>query len=168
MSFFLASFLCFFHSFLQYRIWTQTFSLAMKALYAWAILPFLSTLALLFLQRPAWTVNLFQAGMTGTCHPIQLFSSEMGVSLAFWARLAWNCNPPNLSWPYSLGSCHHAQPAIGWDGVLLTFCPGWPPTVILLISVSQVDGIAAVSHQCLAYNFFMVRMLFTHSAVTRW
>jgi hypothetical protein len=41
---------------------------------------------------------------------------------------------------------HHAG-LIGWDVVLLTFCPGWPHTAVLLISVSWIAGIIGVSHQ---------------------
>jgi hypothetical protein len=38
------------------------------------------------------------------------------------------------------GVCHHTQ-LVGWDGVLLTFCLGWPPTSILWISTSQIAGL---------------------------
>jgi hypothetical protein len=41
--------------------------------------------------------------------------------------------------------CHHAQ-LIFWDGILLTFCPGWPQPVIHLISASWVAGIIGMSH----------------------
>jgi hypothetical protein len=38
------------------------------------------------------------------------------------------------------------HPTIGWDGVLQTFCPGWPPTAIVLISASWVARMIGVSH----------------------
>jgi hypothetical protein len=44
-------------------------------------------------------------------------------------------------------------------GVSRTICPGWPRTMILLISASQVAGIAGVSHRLLAE---------TNSCTTRW
>jgi hypothetical protein len=42
--------------------------------------------------------------------------------------------------------CIPPYPGISWDGILLTFCPDWPWTVILLISTYQVSGITAMSH----------------------
>jgi hypothetical protein len=39
-------------------------------------------------------------------------------------------------------------------GVSQTTCPGWPWTLILLISASQVARITGVSHQCLAQFTF--------------
>jgi hypothetical protein len=44
--------------------------------------------------------------------------------------------------------------AIGWDRVSWTICPGWPWTVILLISASQVARITCVRHQCPALFAF--------------
>jgi hypothetical protein len=44
------------------------------------------------------------------------------------------------------------------DGVLWTICPGWPPTVILPISASQVARIVSLSHHLwaseLQFNFW--------------
>jgi hypothetical protein len=37
-------------------------------------------------------------------------------------------------------------PAISWDGVSPTFCPGWSGTVILQICAFQIAGIIIVSH----------------------
>jgi hypothetical protein len=39
-------------------------------------------------------------------------------------------------------------PVIGWDWVLKTICSGWPQTVILPISASQVARITGLSHWC--------------------
>jgi hypothetical protein len=40
------------------------------------------------------------------------------------------------------------------DGVLITICLGWPQSEILLISASQVAGIAGMSHQHPARSVF--------------
>jgi hypothetical protein len=42
-------------------------------------------------------------------------------------------------------TCHHTQLFIGWYEVSLTFCLGWPQTMILIISTSQVARITCVS-----------------------
>jgi hypothetical protein len=39
------------------------------------------------------------------------------------------------------------------------FALGWPQTMILLISASQVAGITGVSHRCPAYCFFLAELL---------
>jgi hypothetical protein len=41
---------------------------------------------------------------------------------------------------------HHHAWLSHWDGVLLAFCTGWPQTMILLISASQVAVITDVNH----------------------
>jgi hypothetical protein len=41
---------------------------------------------------------------------------------------------------------YHRTQFIGWDGVSLAFCPGWPLTVVLLVSVSWVAGITDMNH----------------------
>jgi hypothetical protein len=48
---------------------------------------------------------------------------------------------------------------IGWDRVLRTFCLGWPQTVILLISASQVTRIISVNHCTWLFLVFW-RLLF--------
>jgi hypothetical protein len=42
--------------------------------------------------------------------------------------------------------CEPPHPAITWDGVSLTFCPGWPGIAILLISTFWVARITDVRH----------------------
>jgi hypothetical protein len=42
------------------------------------------------------------------------------------------------------GMHHSTQHFIGWDEISWTFCPGWPWTVILLISTSWVARIISV------------------------
>jgi hypothetical protein len=48
------------------------------------------------------------------------------------------------------------HPAIGWDWVSQTFCSGWPQTLILPISASQVIRITGVSHECPALSTFLM------------
>jgi hypothetical protein len=43
-------------------------------------------------------------------------------------------------------------------GVLLTICPGWPQTTILLISASQVARITSISHQHPGEDFLKVKI----------
>jgi hypothetical protein len=53
------------------------------------------------------------------------------------------------------GVYHHVQ-LIDSDGVLLTFCPGWPQTAILLISISQVAEITGMSHCTWPVSSFVI------------
>jgi hypothetical protein len=46
--------------------------------------------------------------------------------------------------------CAPPHPAVGWDGVSQTICPGWPQTLILLTSASQIARIIGMSHWHLA------------------
>jgi hypothetical protein len=46
---------------------------------------------------------------------------------------------------------------VGWDVVLLTFCPGWPWTTVLLIFTSQEARITGMSH-CAQPIFFLLLM----------
>jgi hypothetical protein len=52
---------------------------------------------------------------------------------------------------------------IGWDGVMLAFCLGWPQFAILHISACEVGGITGVSHcTCLAgeiYNMYQMESI---------
>jgi hypothetical protein len=66
--------------------------------------------------------------------PHSAFFHWDGVSQTFLSRLAWKCVPPDVSLPCSLG----------WQTCTTT---PRPPTVILLISASQVARIASISHQ---------------------
>jgi hypothetical protein len=63
------------------------------------------------------------------------------------------CFPPWLGWQV----CHHAQLFSVEMGFCKLFCPGWPWTVILSISVSQVARITGESHQCLVVIWFWKR-----------
>jgi hypothetical protein len=50
--------------------------------------------------------------------------------------LACNCNLPDFCLLCSLDG--HCAQLLVWDGVLWTFVQGWPWTIILMISDSQV------------------------------
>jgi hypothetical protein len=50
-------------------------------------------------------------------------------------------------------------PATDWDGVLLTFCPGWPQTVILhtwlLVVFTKNTNLIFIPHLLLKWSFYM-------------
>jgi hypothetical protein len=58
-------------------------------------------------RRPRLQYSYFMlsaiAGMTGVCHHIQLFSYWLESCKLFLLRLAWNCDPLDLSLLHSLG-----------------------------------------------------------------
>jgi hypothetical protein len=65
----------------------------------------------------------------------------------------WSTLPVASHIPGTTGVYHQAR-LIGWDGVSLTFCWGWPQTAILLISASRVSEISGMSHHTwLNYTF---------------
>jgi hypothetical protein len=89
------------------------------------------------------------AGMTGTCNMPSFFLLRWGShKLFFFAWAGLDYDPSDLSLLGSRG--WQAYVTIGWDGILWTFCLGWPQTTILLILAFQVSKITGVSHQCLA------------------
>jgi hypothetical protein len=49
------------------------------------------------------------------------------------------------------GKCHHTQLLVEM-GILLTFCLGWPGTIIFLISASQVARIFCIFETCLCHS----------------
>jgi hypothetical protein len=58
-----------------------------------------------------------------------------------------DCNPAICACPCSWDARNaplHA--AIGWDGVLWVFWPGWPWIMIFPISTSQVASVIGLSH----------------------
>jgi hypothetical protein len=78
-------------------------------------------------------------GMASMLHCTQLFPTEMGSCKLFLLRWAWNHDLPVSASQVAWDKRHIPLcPANGWDGVLWTFCLGWPQTLILLISASQV------------------------------
>jgi hypothetical protein len=114
---------------------------ASTALFALVILEIGSYL----LPNLAWTtmqlvtVPSIIAGVTSVHHPISRFfhwdgvSHQMGADLSLLYSLGWQTTPP----------C----PAIVWNGIyLMNFCPSWPWTTRLLISVSQEARITGMSH----------------------
>jgi hypothetical protein len=64
--------------------------------------------------------------------PFALDIFEIGSCIFAWAGL--DCNPPayvsHIAW--MTGTYHHT--CLGWDGVLLFFCSGWPRKAIQLSS----------------------------------
>jgi hypothetical protein len=80
-------------------------------------------------------------------HNDQLFFWLKGILQTFLFRLAWNHNPPDLSFLHRLGwqACTSIPNYwLRWD--LVNFCPSWTSTTILLISASQVARIMGVNH----------------------
>jgi hypothetical protein len=51
-----------------------------------------------------------------------------------------------------MGVYHHTQPLVEM-GVSQTFCPGWPQTLILPISASNVARIIGVSHHWVIFHY---------------
>jgi hypothetical protein len=49
---------------------------------------------------------------------------------------------------------HHPAQLVSWDGVLLTFCPQCPLTIIVLISVFQLAGIQGWAITPCRFTFF--------------
>jgi hypothetical protein len=76
------------------------------------------------------------------------------LCFSYFSRVSWFClglasnyhTPTYPSHVAGITDVHHHTQIIGWDGVLLTFCPRWPRIAILLISASRVAGIIGVSH----------------------
>jgi hypothetical protein len=75
--------------------------------------------------------------------------------------------PSQQSW-----DCTYAPPHLAW--VSLTFCPGWPWTIILPVSASAVLGITGMQHPiwllhisilivftciCCLFNFLILKIL---------
>jgi hypothetical protein len=100
-------------------------------------------------------------------------SSVPGANGCFWGEVSHLC-PPGPSWsicaPSSSWDVRHTLlgPAIGWGGVLKTFCPGWPQTSIL-ISVFQVAMITGVSHHAwLPLGFAWLTSSFLSWFLVKW
>jgi hypothetical protein len=68
-------------------------------------------------------------------------------SLFFLYLISTTPDKPSSARPY---------PAISWDGVSLTFCLGWPETLSLQISVSQVTRITDGNHWHPAPRIFSI------------
>jgi hypothetical protein len=52
------------------------------------------------------------------------------------------------SWPWPSHSLDYQAQLAGWEGVLLTYCPGWFQTRILLTSASRVAPSSSSSLSC--------------------
>jgi hypothetical protein len=54
-------------------------------------------------------------------------------------------------------------------GVSWTVCPGWPPTVIALISASQLARITGMSHSCLATHIkYQIKQLWKEHNLSKY
>jgi hypothetical protein len=61
----------------------------------------------------------------------------------------------SLDHDLGMTSVHHHTQLLVEMGVSLTFCTGWPWTLILLISASWVAGITGMSHHAWSCNIFL-------------
>jgi hypothetical protein len=88
--------------------------------------------------------------MPSACFALVTFQKESH----FLPRPSLDHAPPSYASLIAgiIGVCHYIG-FVGQDGILLTFCLGWPQTVIVLISASQVSGITVVNH-CAWLSFF--------------
>jgi hypothetical protein len=101
-----------------------------------AILGFeLKTLHLLGRHSTAWAV------------PPILFALVESSS-HFFALAGLDQDPPTYA--SHIGMTATMPSFLCWNKVLLTFCPGWPQTAILLISTSHVARTIGMSHKHLA------------------
>jgi hypothetical protein len=94
----------------------------------------------------SYYMHLAVSGITSEYNHTQNFSAEMGVSQFFLSRMAWNHDRPGVSLLHSLRWQVYTNwhPALGWDNVSRTFCPGWPQTMVLWISTSEVARITGM------------------------
>jgi hypothetical protein len=110
-----------------YRVWTWSLALARQALYCWSHSSLPS-------PSPFLLQLFFRWGVT--------FLPRASLRLILCLLCSWDHR--------HMPAC----PAIDWDGVLLTFCLGWPQIKILLISTYWVTGITDVSDQICDDSFF--------------
>jgi hypothetical protein len=98
--------------------------------------------------------------LLGRCSATWDIPSARLASVSFGrGSLAFARSQPRLGSSYfycvlGMKGCVPPHTAISWDGGLLTFCLGWPKTVILLISTSWVAGITDVSHHARPVQFY--------------
>jgi hypothetical protein len=115
--------------------------------YKWVVRANLIKFMVFFL----WDYNIFGGGGTGVWKS-ESCANEAGALPCEPHYFLNRVFPLCLDQPKPLSSYYasqiswddrHATPllAIGWDGVLWTFCPGWPLTMILPIFVSLVVGL---------------------------
>jgi hypothetical protein len=135
-----------------------------QALYTLLLKPHLQLILLLLVCRvslfctswPGLWSSYFKltniARMTGAHHYGQLFFPEMEVLQTFLFCLGWHEFVILQISDYHIAKGDKCTPLcllIGWDGISLIylFDPGWPETVILSISASQITRIIGVGHQ---------------------
>jgi hypothetical protein len=101
-------------------------------------------------------LHLLSRHSTAWATPPTLFTLRvLETESRFLPRLAWSVvlrfYASHCNWDDKWAPPHPA--VFHWDGVLRTFCPGWPGTSILLISAFGVARITGVSHCCQALYF---------------
>jgi hypothetical protein len=145
------------------RAWTHSFVLARQSATPpeSRLQPFCSWLF--------WSSNLaFCPGQTGprsfyfmlpsvACSAMPSFSHWDGVLQTYffaWTGLEPQSSPSYPSKHLGMTGTRPPCPTIDWDEFSLTFCLGWPGT-ILRISASQVARITGVSHWCPAPCFIL-------------
>jgi hypothetical protein len=155
-------------------VWTQCFTLLKKALlllepclFALLILEIVSQ----FLHRMAWlTILLFKLPtvpeMTSVATMSSFFKWRWGSPKFFFFFLPqvglelWSFGSQPTKQLGMTGICHPC-PAIGWDGILQTLCLGWPWTMILPMSASQVARImwaTGVWHQEIIFKLKVAKV----------
>jgi hypothetical protein len=93
--------------------------------------------------------------MTGAHHHAQFISIEIGVSQTFLPILAWNCDPPNLSFPNSYWDYRHGPLAPGTE---------WEFLNLLSQGLSKKKFIKRDDHQiCLSSDVIIRRNFQNHN-----
>jgi hypothetical protein len=98
-----------------------------------------------------WTQGLVLASLAYYClnyayRPfLALFILRVGSCIFCWVDLGHCPSVYAACIGGTIGAHHHAQ-LIGWDGISLTFSPGWSPTLIIWSSCSRIAGITGVNH----------------------
>jgi hypothetical protein len=102
-----------------------------------------------FLSARAWTQDLIlvKQVLYHLCHTPAFFALvifQIGSQVFVWGQ---PCNCPIYASHVAgmTGASHHPW-LFCWDGVLLTFCLGWPQSTILTISTSHVAGMIGMSY----------------------
>jgi hypothetical protein len=150
-------------------VWTQSFSLDNHAVDCMShnFSPFCSgyfgdrvyifTQAGMDQDPPILCCFLLQWGYRDASPQPAFFHWDGGLTIfSFLPGLSWIWNHSDLILLHnSVWKLYVTCPAVGWDGISQTFCLGWPQTMILLISVSQIARITAKSHQLQAKPIFL-------------
>lgn len=80
-------------------------------------------------------------------------SASRGSPIFVWGPPWTGILPPMVSCIAGTAGVHHHDQLTGWDGVLLTFCSGWPWTVILQVGL-QIWAIVSCSNKSFSQKYF--------------